>query len=304
MKTTELFVEQILIGALVLAAGLLPWWPELRPVLTGLSGVLGLAGGAVALGAAYLLGIVFDRLADTLLEELERHQRLRFALAWPALREKEPPASASEWSDPFPEGALRLAALRDPGPVVEWLDYHRSRIRLSRALALFLPALTFAAVLAGARRPPGPDALNPAWMLVVPVVYAVVVWLSDRRGQELRTKKVQRPTWRLAPRTDRREAYWYARDTGLIAEEAVGRVLRRRAVARILLADPAVLGSLALLVGALALAAAAGARWLVAVAAAGAGLSGLSAWAWWRIGATYRTYLREAASVRRAAARA
>ena len=47
MKTTELFVEQVLIGALVLAIGLLPWWPELRPLLTPLSGVIGLAGSGL-----------------------------------------------------------------------------------------------------------------------------------------------------------------------------------------------------------------------------------------------------------------
>jgi hypothetical protein len=54
VKTTELFVEQILIGAMALAAALLPWWPELKPIVSELSGLLGLAGGAVALGGAAL----------------------------------------------------------------------------------------------------------------------------------------------------------------------------------------------------------------------------------------------------------
>jgi hypothetical protein len=68
MKTAELQVEHVLIGAVVLATGLVPWLPELSRWVEHHDNALN------------LVGIMFDRLADTLTEPLERHQRLRFGL--------------------------------------------------------------------------------------------------------------------------------------------------------------------------------------------------------------------------------
>jgi len=76
MKTTELYVEQVLIGLLVIAIGVLPWAPELRGKLASMT----IGEGSVLLGLAFWLGIPFDQFADTLSERLERHNRLQFAL--------------------------------------------------------------------------------------------------------------------------------------------------------------------------------------------------------------------------------
>ncbi len=50
MSTTELHVEQVLIGAPVLAAALLPWLPELSKWAAGHAQAIDLAAGAIAIG--------------------------------------------------------------------------------------------------------------------------------------------------------------------------------------------------------------------------------------------------------------
>src|SRR5687767_3116814 len=115
MKTTELFVEQIVIGSLVLmvivlfAAGDLvvnPFAPE--PTASALT--FNLVNSVVLLGLVYLLGIVYDRLADTLLQDLEQHNRLLFTLD--GLEKKSKPGSVE---DPFPEEKFRMKVLGDDG---------------------------------------------------------------------------------------------------------------------------------------------------------------------------------------------
>ena len=293
MKTTELFVEQVLIGALVLAAALLPWWREVSS-LFGPNGIGTVGAGVAALGVAYLLGIPCDRLADTLTEDLERHHRLRFALAWPALRDVAPPHKETSWKDPFPEDDLRLKVLRDAEPVVAWLDYHRSRVRLTRALTVFVPATAFAAVLTVARLAPPPGwAPELRWIVLVPVVYALVVLLGRRRRDSAATLDARRPVWPLAPRTNQPEAYHYGHDQGFGINDDASRRRRSRSMARVLLEDPAVQGAAALHAMAIALALATGRAPTVEVALGGVGLTMLSAWSWWRISATYRYYLRQ-----------
>lgn len=294
MKTTEIFVEQVLIGALVLGAAALPWWPEVARLFVP-GGIVGLGGGLAVVGVAYLLGILCDRLADTLTEDLERHHRLRFALAWPTLRGVGPPRDEAEWKDPFPEDALRLAVLRDAAPVVAWLDYHRSRVRLTRALAVFLPAAAFAAVLGAARleRPAGswPGA---GWIGLVPLIYALVVWRGWRRRERTGKLDARRPAWPLAPRTDRRQAYDYGADQGFTDNEPASRRRRTRSLARVVQADPAVQGAALLHMAGLVTALATGRTAVIGLALLGAGLTVVSGWSWWRISATYRHYLRQA----------
>lgn len=134
MKTTEIFVEQVLIGLLVIASGLIPYikWDEFN--LNWLT--LGIGAGIVAI--AYLLGIIFDRFADTLLSRIEKLNRLKFAID---IRKKD-----SNF-DLFPEGYLRIKIRNKGSENVEWMDYLRSRIRLSRALAVFMPFLTLSGIL-------------------------------------------------------------------------------------------------------------------------------------------------------------
>lgn len=64
MKTAELQVEEVLIGALVLGTGLLPWLPELAQWVEAHGNGINLLAGTVVLGAAYLLGIGPERSGD------------------------------------------------------------------------------------------------------------------------------------------------------------------------------------------------------------------------------------------------
>ena len=66
MKTSQLYIEQVLIGALIILIVSLPWLPEFLKIdLKDVSTVAGLAGGSLVLGAAFWLN---------------RHNRLRFTL--------------------------------------------------------------------------------------------------------------------------------------------------------------------------------------------------------------------------------
>ena len=99
MKTSELLVEPVLIGFAVLAT--IAWMasPDLESWL--LEADIGKLAAAAT--AAYFAGIVFDRLADTIVSRLDHHHRLQFAL-----RERKKLDKGSP--DPFPED--RLQALR------------------------------------------------------------------------------------------------------------------------------------------------------------------------------------------------
>ncbi len=136
MKTTEVFVEQVLIGFLVLLIGALPFVGAIPSEFDGLLKIIGSAIGVV--GMAYLLGIPFDRFADTVLSSLERRNRLAFSA------EHRVPKSG----DPFPASLLRIAVQQANDGTVAWLEYLRSRIRLARAVAVFAPGLTLSAILA------------------------------------------------------------------------------------------------------------------------------------------------------------
>jgi hypothetical protein len=83
MKTTELFVEQTLTGLLILAAGAAPFlsWEKLEKLPGEAKGGIDISSAAGAIGIAYLLGVIFDRFADTLLERINRWNRLLFAIA-------------------------------------------------------------------------------------------------------------------------------------------------------------------------------------------------------------------------------
>jgi hypothetical protein len=76
LKTTELFVEQVIIGGLVLLASASLVSPHLISEVLEIN-----LGGALAIvGIIYLIGIVYDRFADTLLQDLEGHNRIWFGL--------------------------------------------------------------------------------------------------------------------------------------------------------------------------------------------------------------------------------
>ena len=99
MKTTEVFIELVLIGSMVLAIAALPFLPEIvGSWLTSANWPIvgGIVASAILIGIAYLLGVVFERLADSCMEIWEKHSRLRFA-------SKQKTKHPSPSGDPFPE---------------------------------------------------------------------------------------------------------------------------------------------------------------------------------------------------------
>src|SRR5205823_7763116 len=126
MKTTDLFVEQVLIGLLVLLAPGLAFLAGVRSFLAHNQELTKqLISGALLVAAAYLVGIVYDRVADTLLEDIEQHNRIRYVR-----RHEDRP-------DDFPETKYRMVVYRTGGAST-YAAYLRSRMRLSRALASIL----------------------------------------------------------------------------------------------------------------------------------------------------------------------
>ncbi len=139
MKTTEIFVEQVLIGLLVLATGFLPYIDANK--IKKLIEYSSIVEGALIIATAYLLGIVFDRFADTLLSRLDQYHRLNFTIDLIKNGKQHP------GSDPYPEDLLKIKILKGGKEPNEYAHYLRIRMRLSRALAVFTPALTISALL-------------------------------------------------------------------------------------------------------------------------------------------------------------
>ena len=272
MGTTELQAEQVIVGGVVLAAVLLPWTPEIVTTLNANAGVSQLVAGAGAILVAYVLGVVFDRLADTLTEWLERCQRLLFV---EALEQRK--ASEAE-RDPFPEGALRMRVLSTGGDLSAWVDYHRSRTRIARALAVYMPFVTWSLAIGLMRfhlwQKPSLKLVWPAPLALVIMILAAL-WVGKR--------------WKV-PRTN---ALASKRRRFLFGDDRAGSV----PALAIIWVHPAIWCGAGLVLAAVTVAAyierarpALGGRVLAPTLAAAA-LTALAGWAWWRISWTYRTYL-------------
>lgn len=294
MKTTELFVELVLIGSMVLAIAVLPLYPEIAagrvgiPLGGGASAVEIVVGGAVLLGLVYLIGVVFDRLADTILETWEKHLRLRFAA-------KSATSSKGENGDPFPEDVFKMRILLKGDSALEWMDYLRTRVRLARSLLVFLPGLTLALQIALISDRCGPPAgigalvVSPWIGVLLLFIYMAVPlmrWLARQASRHRRRLKFRLMT----PRTDseaRFRAYCRLRDL-----RSQGRVPMSWNLFDFGVGLPALVFAFVLSLSGLVI-------WncttmpIAAIAATGFGLTLLSAWAWSRILNTYRVYLRD-----------
>lgn len=282
MKTTELYIEQVIIGLLVLAIVAMPWAPELSYHL----GDINLAEGSVLLGLAFLLGIPFDRFADTLSDRLDQHHRLQFALdRYEGKTFPEPkPAGKKLQSDIFAEDQFRLSGLREEDAVVNWIEYHRSRIRLARALAVYGAPLTLSLTLSMARKDHDLSHTEIGiWLIGVAVGYFAWGMLASSRkgglfGEEL-------------PRTDDATFFCYAIDRRRV-DEATRLVKKGDFAGRRLWSDEWI--SLVVPVFSLVVAFAYGFKYggkSVWVALCGALVTVVSTWSWWRISGTYRAYL-------------
>lgn len=173
MKTAEVAIEYILTGLLALCAFVLPFW----------SGPLNfqddwIKSGAIfgLLGLAYPLGIIFDKLADTVLTPIEQYLRLCQAsegfgdakkkkkvliikelgisrllsilikqCLWKDEHKSDGDKSGLENNhkdnDLFPQDDLELF-LRGEDGRREWMNSLRSRIRVTRNFAIFGPPST------------------------------------------------------------------------------------------------------------------------------------------------------------------
>jgi hypothetical protein len=265
MKTTELFVEQTLTGFLVLTAGAAPFlsWESLQKLPDEARGGLDISSAAGAIGAAYLLGVIFDRFADTLLERPNRWNRLLFAIE---LKEENKALSPD---DPFPEDRLQIEVIHEGDEAWEWMDYLRSRIRVARAMTAFVPALTLSMALAmGFRDRPG---MIRAVLAIVVAAYVTTFLVSQ-----------------ILERSSRRLPKTYDLHTD---EDCQGARAKMRATG-----EPTFwLGVflLALGLGLIPLGTGPGRAAMAAMLATGAVLSAISAWAWWRTTETFMQFLRD-----------
>jgi hypothetical protein len=265
MKTTELFVEQTLTGFLVLTAGAAPFlsWEKLQKLPGEAKGGIDISSAAGAIGVAYLLGVIFDRFADTLLERINRWNRLLFAIE---LKEENKALSPD---DPFPEDRLQIEVIHKGDEAWEWMDYIRSRIRIARAMTVFVPAVTLSLELAlGLRDRPG----------LIRAVLAIVV--AAYVGAFLASQILERSRRRL-PKT-------YDLHTDEDCRHARAQM---RAPT-----EPAfwlAVFLLALGLGLVAVGTAPGRAGMAAVLGTGAVLTAISAWAWWRTTGTFMQFLRD-----------
>jgi hypothetical protein len=165
VRTTEVFVEQVLIGLLVLAIVALP---VVNWRCIDLNGTNTIVGGAGIIALAYLLGIAFDRFADTLLSRPEQYKKLRYAKDEKSKTRKK----QEKVVDYYPEEDVRANIWQEGHKIADYMEYLRSRIRLSRSLAVFTPALTISVLLASRRDFEG----NPqaaVWLGMVALVYII-----------------------------------------------------------------------------------------------------------------------------------
>lgn len=146
MKTTEVFIEQVIIGCLVIFVGCLPFHEKIICILKNQAVhavITQLSIGAIVVGCAYLIGIVYDRFADTLFQDLERLCRLSYVLKSVTNQEDFEPDQLQK--DPFPEYEYRHAVLSS-NRAADKESYLRTRLRLTRSLASILPAMAASTV--------------------------------------------------------------------------------------------------------------------------------------------------------------
>jgi hypothetical protein len=140
MSTAQVSIELILAGILGLCAFALPFWrgTDISNELLQSDALIGV------LGAAYLLGVVFDKLADTMLEPMENFLRLKQADKFLDDNPK------FERKDAFPQNKLEFMLRKAKDGRLEWMDSLKSRIRTSRELAVLgLPATMGIAIYQG-----------------------------------------------------------------------------------------------------------------------------------------------------------
>ena len=130
MNTAQVSIELILAGILALCAFVLPFWTgsEINKDLLQANVLI------IFLGVAYLFGVVFDKLADMILNPFEKFKRLEQA-------DEYLTDHPNYKKDPYPQNILEFRLRKNKDGQLDWMDSLKSRIRTSRELAVLgLPA--------------------------------------------------------------------------------------------------------------------------------------------------------------------
>ena len=299
MKTTELFVEQVLIGFMVLLVGALIFWGDVYAFVLKRSDKSGLIViGGILIGAAYLIGMVYDRIADTLLQDIEAQGRLQFALGRFKLKSGKvrttdtnpEEISADEGNvelfdpylinkkDPFSDGRYRITVLGNTEATAQ-MEYLRSRIRLTRAMATIIPALTIALLLAIDNGES--DEWSTLAALVVPIAYGGTLFLKTLKPENA---LIVRPpkTYKL------KEVDKYIARKGMKPG-----ALKPWHISKLILWDEIWLGLLLLTLAGIALILKTGIYELLTVVLVGLVSSVVVGWTWWRISMTFYAFVRD-----------
>lgn len=271
MRTTEIFAEQIIIGFLILGIIVLPFltlkWNQSQINLGNIG------KGILIIILAYLLGIIFDRFADTLLSRHEQYNRLNFA---EKLKEKLHEKQFTQ-KDPFPEEIWRMKILSRKDGTTDFMEYLRSRIRLSRSLAVFLPALTISGLLKI-----GLDTnldyfhyMTRITLGFIAIVYTfiflIVIWISNSKKDSISDNWKLPKTWDSDFELKKANFKW-EREPMTIALI----IFSLSGILLIILIEIMVPKSILTTIPILVI---------------GSGLSALSAWSWWRIMGTFMQLL-------------
>lgn len=181
MNTAQVSIELILAGILALCAFVLPFWKgqSINPELLQSEALIGF------LGLAYLLGVVFDKLADTMLTPAEHFLRIKQGAKFLDDHKN------FKGKDPFPQNDLEFSLKKAKDGRLEWMNSLKSRIRTSRELAVLgLPAVMGLTIYEGVTRTCGPNqSACAAWWMYLPVVlnlilFIAMIWLESRTSDE------------------------------------------------------------------------------------------------------------------------
>jgi hypothetical protein len=213
--------------------------------------------------------MVYDRVADTLIQDIESHCRLRFAF------DRFDPEKIV---DPLREGEFRISVLDNP-QATEHMEYLRSRIRLTRALAVAIPGLMMALLLAmdwgRASR------WWAIFALTIPLVYLAVLITKLIRRREL----FERPP--KTHKVDKLHVY-YLKRACLLPKSCDGKTPPPWVIFR----NEVWIG-LAFLVVSASLSIVSTHSWIrFWIPVVGMLLTLLVGWAWWRISITFYAFLR------------
>jgi hypothetical protein len=191
MRTTEIFVEQVIIGGLVILIGYILFPQDAEKCLKCFDDTFAqISLGALMVGAAYLIGIVYDRFTDTMFQDLERHCRWSYLLSKKGFYKVLECVKLDK--DPYPEHHYRIAILTSDF-AVQKEEYFRRRLRLTRAFATLIPGVSIAIVLYMSS-----DFTNELWYkfkaALIPVAYLLAFLLKNTDWEFIRGE--------IPPKTD------------------------------------------------------------------------------------------------------